>query len=62
MTATIEIDKDIERKLKLRSNKTGIPVIELANKYILKGLQNENSPKNVGKIVNQLEKFIDDFE
>ncbi|MBQ6220344.1 MAG: hypothetical protein IJJ47_11475 [Methanosphaera sp.] len=62
MIAIIEIDKDIERKLKLRSIETGIPVMELANKYILKGLQSENSHKNVGKIVYQLENLIDDFE
>ena len=36
--------------------------MELANKYILKGLQSENSHKNVGKIVYQLENLIDDFE
>lgn len=62
MIAIIEIDKDIERKLKLRSIETGIPVMELANKYILKGLQTETSHKNVGKIVYQLENLIDDFE
>lgn len=39
MTTTIRINTEIKKQLKIRSAETGISQLELANQYILEGLQ-----------------------
>ena len=38
MATTIRIDENIKQQLKLKSAQTGISQLDLANKYILNGL------------------------
>lgn len=52
MVATIRIDEDIKRLLKLKSFQTGITQLDLANKYILNGLKNDNSPNKKVRTLN----------
>ena len=50
MAAAIRINEDIKQLLKLKSAETGITQFDLANKYILKGLQEDDAPSNIMSI------------
>lgn len=50
MDTTIRIDMDIQRQLKLKSVELGISQKELANTYILKGLNEEKSISDMKSI------------
>jgi len=50
MDATIRIDMDIQRQLKLKSVELGITQKELANTYILNGLNEDKSRGNLKSI------------
>lgn len=50
MDATIRIDLDIQRQLKLKSVELGVTQKELANTYILNGLNGEKSKSNMKSI------------
>lgn len=50
MDATIRIDLDIQRQLKLKSVELGVTQKELANTYILNGLNGENNTSNMKSI------------
>ena len=50
MATTIRINEDIKQLLKLKSAETGITQLDLANKYILKGLKEDDTPTNVMSI------------
>lgn len=50
MDATIRIDLDIQRQLKLKSVELGVTQKELANTYILNGLNGEKSRSNMKSI------------
>ncbi len=58
MDATIRIDLDIQRQLKLKSVELGITQKELANTYILNGLNEEKSNgtlksiKDIAQVLN----------
>jgi hypothetical protein len=44
MATTIRIDENIKQQLKLKSAQNGISQLDLANKYILNGLKEDNTP------------------
>jgi len=50
MATTIRINEDIKQLLKLKSVETGITQLDLANKYILKGLKEDDTPNKVRSI------------
>ncbi|MBQ2651976.1 MAG: hypothetical protein IJF83_00320 [Methanobrevibacter sp.] len=50
MATTIRINEEVKRLLKLRSAETGITQFDLANKYILKGLKEDDTPSNMMSI------------
>ncbi|MBQ6100195.1 MAG: hypothetical protein IJL02_10105 [Methanobrevibacter sp.] len=50
MTTTIRINEDVKQLLKLKSAETGITQLDLANKYILKGLKEDDTPTNIMSI------------
>jgi len=66
MDATIRIDLDIKRQLKLKSVELGVTQKELANTYILNGLNGEKSKSNmksiedIAKVLNIEIENIDD--
>ncbi|MBE6488168.1 MAG: hypothetical protein E7Z86_05595 [Methanosphaera stadtmanae] len=66
MDATIRIDLDIQRQLKLKSVELGVTQKELANTYILNGLNGEKSKSNmksiedIAKVLNIEIENIDD--
>lgn len=66
MDATIRIDLDIQRQLKLKSVELGVTQKELANTYILNGLNGEKSKGNmksiedIAKVLNIEIENIDD--
>jgi len=57
MDATIRIDLDIQRQLKLKSVELGVTQKELANTYILNGLNAEKS-KNDMKSIEDIAKVL----
>lgn len=59
MATTIRINEDIKQQLKLKSAQTGISQLDLANKYILNGLKNDNSPNKKVMTLDQIEKFLE---
>ena len=59
MATTIRINEDIKQHLKLKSAQTGISQLDLANKYILNGLKNDNSPNKKVMTLDQIEKFLE---
>ena len=69
MVTTIRLDKDIQQQLKLRSAETGKSQLELANQFILEGLENHKPQKmtlnEISKLLshdnpkgNNLKKFV----
>ena len=50
MSTTIRINEEVKRLLKLKSAETGITQFDLANKYILKGLKEDDTPTNIMSI------------
>jgi hypothetical protein len=50
MATTIRINEEIKQLLKLKSVETGITQLDLANRYILKGLKEDDTPTNVMSI------------
>lgn len=59
MATTIRINEDIKQQLKLKSAQTGISQLDLANKYILKGLKEDNLPNKKVMSLDQIEKFLE---
>lgn len=57
MDATIRIDLDIQRQLKLKSVELGITQKELANIYILNGLNEEKNNGNM-KTIDDIAKTL----
>ncbi len=57
MATTIRINEDIKQLLKLKSVETGITQFDLANKYILNGLKEDNSP-NKTMTIEEIEKLL----
>ncbi|RAP52712.1 MAG: hypothetical protein BZ137_08200 [Methanosphaera sp. rholeuAM130] len=58
MATTIRIDENIKQQLKLKSAQTGISQLDLANKYILNGLKEDNAPKKKVMTLDQIEKYL----
>ena len=50
LTTTIRINEEVKQLLKLKSAETGITQLDLANRYILNGLKEDNTPINVMSI------------
>ena len=50
LATTIRINEEVKQLLKLRSAETGITQFDLANKYILKGLKEDDTPTNIMSI------------
>lgn len=50
MATTIRINEDVKQLLKLKSVETGITQLDLANKYILKGLKEDDTPTSIMSI------------
>ena len=44
VTTTIRINEEVKQLLKLKSAETGITQLNLANRYILNGLKEDNAP------------------
>lgn len=59
MTTTIRLNENIKELLKLKSAETGISQLELANKYILKGLKEDTTPKKEVMSLEEIEKLLD---
>ena len=59
MATTIRINEDIKQQLKLKSAQTGISQLDLANKYILKGLKEDNTPNKKVMTLDQIENFLE---
>lgn len=58
MITTIRIDKDLQQQLKLKSAETGKSQLELANKYILDGLKNDNTPEKPKMSLDEIEALL----
>ena len=50
MITTIRIDKELQRRLKIKSIETGQTQSDLANEYIRSGLKNNQSPLSLEEI------------
>lgn len=50
LATTIRINEEVKQLLKLKSAETGITQLDLANRYILKGLKEDDTPTNVMSI------------
>ena len=59
MTTTIRLNENIKELLKLKSAETGISQLELANKYILKGLKEDTTPKKEMMSLEEIEELLD---
>lgn len=64
MTLKIEIDKELHDRLKLKSNKTGISQLDLANRYIKDGLENDlldgiESPEDKPMTSEEIDALLD---
>ena len=59
MATTIRINEDIKQQLKLKSAQTGISQLDLANRYILKGLKEDNTPNKKVMTLDQIENFLE---
>ena len=58
MITTIRVDKEVQKLLKLKSAQTGVSQLELANKYILRGLKNDSTPKKPIMSLDEIEKQL----
>ena len=58
MITTIRINKDLQQMLKVKSAETGLSQLDLANKYILNGLKNDNTPKKPSMSLEEIEKLL----
>lgn len=59
MATTIRINEDVKQQLKLKSMTTGISQYNLANKYIIEGIKNDNTPNKPIKTIEEIEKILD---
>lgn len=59
MATTIRINEDVKEQLKLKSTITGISQFNLANKYIIEGIKNDNTPNKPIKTIEEIEKILD---
>jgi len=50
LATTIRINEEVKQLLKLKSAETGITQLDLANRYILKGIKEDDTPANVMSI------------
>ena len=57
MQTTIRIDKELQRRLKIKSIETGRTQLDLANEYIRNGLKNDQTPKTPPSL-EEIEKLL----
>ena len=58
MATTIRINEDIKQLLKLKSVQTGVSQLDLANRYILKGLKEDETPNKEVMSIEEIEKLL----
>lgn len=58
MVTIIRLNKEIQRRLKIKSAKTGLSQLELANKYISEGLKNDSIDFNCNKRLKEIDKLL----
>ena len=56
MVSNLKVNDDLKYKLELKSNETGISQLELVNKYISKGLKEDNSKSHKSR--EEIEKLL----
>lgn len=59
MATTIRINEDVKEQLKLKSVATGVSQFNLANKYIIEGIKNDNTPNKPVKTIEEIERILD---